>query len=67
MIEQIDFFWSSILATADHRVSFGDSSEERFSLKSYYIYLVCAVCIVCGSLSGWGVRIWAHRGQAEDE
>lgn len=40
------FFWSGILATADHRVSSRDCSEERFSLKSYYIYLVCSVYCV---------------------
>lgn len=61
-------FDSGILATTDHRVSSRDCSEERFNLKSYYVYSIwCAVCIVCGSLSGWGVRFWAHRVQAEDE
>jgi len=60
---------SAIRATADdHRVSSRDCGEERFNLKSYYVYSIwCAVCIVCGSLSGWGVRFWAHRVQAEDE
>lgn len=46
-IEQVFFFfWSGILATADHRVSSCDCSEERFNLKSYYIYLVCSVYCV---------------------
>ncbi len=46
LISLSSFFWSSFLATADHRVLFGDFSEERFNLKSYYIYLVCSVYCV---------------------